>query len=158
MIWPVAPNLNNITFEQSERLSYRVTQFVVGRMKHFPFLHLGTLASNNVIPLKVFQKINNLFFQFEVNFYLKMSELLYQAFRANKAGINFSILSEENMKEILTLMSEYNLIVIPLANPDTWTIQVEFKTKENAFNLSEFSHGRLDNEKTLPYNEAISPL
>ncbi len=157
MILPVAPNLNNITYEQSERLSYRVTQFVVGRMKHFPFLHLGTLASNNVIPLNVFQRINNLFFQFEVNFYIKMSELLFQAFHSNKAGINFSILSEANMKEMLSLMSEYNLIVFPL-NPETWKIQVEFKTKENAFNLSEFSHGKLDNEKILSYNEAISPL
>lgn len=157
MIFPVVPKLPNITYEQTERLSYRVTQFVVGRMKHFPFLHLGTLASNKVIPLNVFQRINNLFFQFEVNFYLKMSELLFQAFHSNKAGINFSILSEANMKKMLSLMSEYNLIVFPL-NPETWKIQVEFKINENAFNFSEFSHGRLDNEITVPYNEAISPL
>lgn len=148
MILPATSKLHEITREETERISYKATQFVVGRMKFFPFLHLKTLADRDIIPLPVYKRIDTLLFRFEVNFYLKISDLLYKAFRSGAFGVDYPLALEENMNEILRLMTDYDLIYFPI-NSETWKMRVEYKPDQNGIILSEFSHGRLDHEARI---------
>lgn len=154
---PTTFKLHEITYEETEQLSTKITRFVVDKIKFLPFLHLNTLSNRDVISLADYQKMNDLLFRFEINLYLKVSDLLFKAFRSCKAGIEFSLSAEENMNLILHLLSENHLIEFPIGG-ETWKIRVEFRPHERAFVFSEFSHGRLDYERVLSVKEAFSPL
>lgn len=158
MTSPIIPKLHNITYEQTERLGYRITQFVVGKMKYFPLIHLSTLVNNNLISKSAYIEISTLFGQFEVSLYVNIVNILFQAFKHNKSGFSFSISSEKNMSQILSILDKEKLILYPLGDDDIWSLKVEYIPSIDSFMIAETSHGRADYSKTIPFNDAFSPL